>query len=157
MKTLQPPDILRQSWGNSVFFFIYPTAAPCIFRNVDKWKKRSSKQYCFNNNLGILHVCVVSWIFFTRFVTIYWFPKRWVNIQTHAKPYSPQNIPKTVPERPSRLIISVTFDDFYRINQTFWCSTVGVSLIEIHTKVNFLKLFSKRYCIDSTFIFRKVS
>ena len=49
--------------GNSVFFFIYPTAAPCIFRNVDKWKKRSSKQYCFNNNLGILHVCVVSWIF----------------------------------------------------------------------------------------------
>ena len=63
LKTLQPPDILRQSWGNSVFFFIYPTAAPCIFRNVDKWKKRSSKQYCFNNNLGILHVCVVSWIF----------------------------------------------------------------------------------------------
>ena len=62
-KTLQPPGIFRQSWGNPLFFFIYPTAAPCIFRNVDKWKKRSSKQYCFNNNLEILHVCVVSWIF----------------------------------------------------------------------------------------------
>ena len=97
---------------------------------------------------------VLFLVFFTRFVTMCWFSKRWVNIQTHAKPCSQQSTPNTVPERPSRLFISVIFDDFYRINQTFWCSTVGVFLIEIHKNVKFLKFVSKRYCLNSTFIFR---
>ena len=102
------------------------------------------------------HFVLYFFSFWTRFVTMCWFSKRWANLQTHAKPCSPQNIPNAVPERPSRLIVSVTFDDFYRINQTFWCSTVGVFLIETHKNTTFLKLFSKQYCIDSTFIFHEI-
>ena len=103
-----------------------------------------------------LVVCYVFSCFLTCFVTMCWLSKRWANLQTQAKPCISQNIPNAVPERPSRLIVSVTFDDFYRINQTFWCSTVGVFLIETHKNTKFLKLFSKQYCIDSTFIFHEI-
>ena len=103
-----------------------------------------------------LVVCYVFSCFLTCFVTMCWLSKRWANLQTQAKPCSPQNIPNTVPEWSSRLIVSVTFDDFYRTNQTFWCSIVGVFLIETHKNTKFLKLFSKQYCIDSTFIFHVI-
>ena len=60
-------------------------------------------------------------------------------------------------KRPSKLIISVIFDDFYGFNQTFWCSIVGVFLIETHKNLK-----KKRFCFQRVFvlqdfcIFRKI-
>ena len=48
------------------------------------------------------------------------------------KTMSPQKTPNTVFKRPSKLIISVIFDDFYVFYQTCWCSIVGVFLIKTH-------------------------
>ena len=64
--------------------------------------------------------------------------------------------PNTVSERPSKLIVSVTFDDFYWFNQTCWCSIVGVFLIETHKIPKFTELFSKRFCIERLFYFLKI-
>ena len=50
--------------GNSVFSLSIRPLRPAFSRMMINGKKQSSKQYCFNNNLGILHVCVVSWIFY---------------------------------------------------------------------------------------------
>ena len=117
-------------------------------------KKQSSKQYCFNNNPGNLHICVVSRVFITRFVIMCWFSKRWMNIQTHTKPFPPQSTPNTAPGRPHRLIISVAFDDFYRINQNSWCSTVGVFLIEIQKIYNFWNYFQSNIALTALLFFR---
>ena len=156
MKTLHPPGILRQSWGNAVFSLSIQPLRPAFSGMLINEKNEVQSNIALTTILEF-YTFVLFLGFFYMFCHNLLIPKALDKYSNSCKTNSPQNTPKTVPERPSRLIISVTFDDFYRINQTFWCSTVGVSLIEIHTKVNFLKLFSKRYCIDSTFIFRKVS
>ena len=94
--------------------------------------------------------------FLIRFVTMGWFSKRWVNLQTRVKLSSPQNTPNTVPKRPSKLIISVMFDHFYGFNQTFWCSIVGVFLVETHTNFKFPDLFSNGFCIARLLYFPKI-
>ena len=101
-----------------------------------------------------LVVCYVFSCFLTCFVTMCWLSKRWANLQTHVKPCSNNTTPNTVSARCSKLTISVTFDDFYRTNQTFWCSIVGVFLIETHKNTQFIKLFSKRFCIEFFFTFK---
>ena len=126
------------------------------------WAKMFSKRYRSNKDsvkitfLWSCHIifCVFS-CFLTCFVTMGWFSKRWANLQTRAKLSSPQNTPNTVFKRPSKLIISVIFDDFYGFNQTFWCSIVGVFLVETHK--NFLNsdLFSKGFSIARLFYFPK--
>ena len=103
------------------------------------WAKMFSKRYRSNKDsvkimfLWSFHIlfCVFS-CFLICFVTMGWFSKRWANLQTRAKLSSPQNTPNTVFKRPSKLIISVIFDDFYGFIKTFWCSIVGVFLIETH-------------------------
>ena len=105
------------------------------------WIKILSKRYRFNKDslkiiFFLFFACFILCFscFLICFVTMGWFSKRWANLQTHAKLDSPQNTPNTVSKRPSNLFISVIFDDFYGFNQTFWCSIVGVFLIETHTK-----------------------
>ena len=67
-----------------------------------------------------------------------------------------ENTPNTMSKRPSKLIISVLFDDFYGLNQTFWCNIVGVFLIETHKHLTFAELFSKGFCMARLFIFWKI-
>ena len=93
--------------------------------------------------------------FLVCFVTTGWFPKRWANLQTRTKLRSPQNTPNRVSKRPSKLIISMIFDVFYGCNQTFWCSIVGVFLIETHKNFKFSDLFSNGFCITRLFYFPK--
>ena len=57
-------------------------------------------------------------------------------------------------KRPSKLIISMIFDDFYGFNQTFWCSIVGVFLIETHKNFKISILFSKGFCIVRFFFWK---
>ena len=116
------------------------------------WIKILSKRYPFNKDslkimFFLFFACVILCFscFLICFVTMGWFSKRWANLQTHAKLSSPQNTPNTVSKRSSKLIISVIVDDFYGFNQTFWCSIVGVFLVETHTNFKFSDLFSKTY------------
>ena len=126
------------------------------------WAKMFSKRYRSNKD----SVKIMFWWFFhvlfrdfscflVCFVTTGWFPKRWANLQTRAKLSSPQNTPNTVFKRPSKLIISVIFDDFYGFNHTFWCSIVGVFLIETHKNFKISILFSKGFCIARLFFLSK--
>ena len=51
------------------------------------------KQYCFNQNIEILcfsHFVLYFFSFWTCFVTMCWYSKRWANLQTHAKPCIPR-------------------------------------------------------------------
>ena len=124
------------------------------FFGVFCWAKMFSKRYRSNKDsvqitfLWSFHIllCVFS-CFLICFVTMGWFSKRWTILQTRTKLSSPQNTPNTVSKRPSKLIISVIFDHFYGFNQTFWCSIVGVFLVETHTNFKFPDLFSKGFCI----------
>ena len=126
------------------------------------WAKMFSKRYRSNKDsvkitfLWSFHIlfCVFS-CFLICFVTMGWFSKRWANLQARTKLSSPQNTPNTVSKRPSKLIISVIFDHFYGFNQTFWCSIVGVFLVETHTNFKFSDLFSKGFCIARLFCFPK--
>ena len=124
------------------------------------WTKMFSKRYRSNKDsvkitfLWFRHVlfCVFS-CFLIWFVTMGWFSKRRANLQTRAKLSSPQNTPNTVSKRPSKLIISVIFDDFYGFNQTFWCSIVGVFLIETHKKIKIFGIVFKGFLYCKTFLF----
>ena len=128
------------------------------------WAKMFSKRYRSNKD----SVKIMFWWFFhvlfrdfscflICFVTTGWFPKRWANLQTRAKLGSPQNTPNTVFKRPSKLIISMIFDDFYGFNQTFWCSIVGVFLIETHTKNKIFGIVFKWFLYGKTFLFSEKS
>ena len=124
------------------------------------WAKMFSKRYRSNkDSVKIMFLrfflCFILCfsLFLIYFVTLGWFSKRWANLQTRAKLSSPQNTPNTVSTRPSKLIISVIFDDFYGFNQTFWCSIVGVFLTETHKNLKIPELFSKGFCIARLFLF----
>ena len=126
------------------------------------WAKMFSKRYRSNKDsakitfLWSLHIlfCVFS-CFLICYVTMGWFSKRWPNLQTRTKLTSPQTTPNTVSKRPSKLIISVIFDDFYGFNHTFWCSIVGVFLIETQKNFKISILFSKGFRIARLFYFLK--
>ena len=96
--------------------------------------------------------CVFS-CFFISFVTMVWFSKRWVNLQTRVNFSSPQNTPNTGSKRPSKLIISVIVDDFYGFNQTFRCSIVGVFVIETHKKHKISGIVFKGFLYCKAFLF----
>ena len=126
------------------------------------WAKMFSKRYRSNKDSAKttflrLFLCFILYfpLFLIYFVTMGWFSKRWANLQTRAKVSSPQNTPNTVFKRPSKLIISVIFDDFYGFNHTFWCSIVGVFLIETHKNFKISILFSNGFCIVRLFYFPK--
>ena len=101
-----------------------------------------------------LQVTSIFWYYLSQCVDSQSAERIFKLMQNHAHH---KTTPNTVFERPSILIVSVTSDDFYRFNQTFWCSTVGVFLLETHKNTKFLELFSKRFCIESFFIFKTKS
>ena len=132
----------------------------CVFC----WAKMFSKRYRSNKDsvkitfLRLFHVLFCAFpCFLICFVTMGWFSKRWANLQTRAKLSSPQNTPNTVSKRHSKLIISMIFDDFYGFNQTFWCSIVGVFLIETHKNINISGIVFKGFLYCKTFVFSEKS
>ena len=134
----------------------FPTFSVFCWAKMFSKRYRSNKDSVKNTFLWFLHVlfCVFS-CFLVCLVTMCWFSKRWANLQTREKLSLPQNTPNTVPKRLSKLIICVISDNFYRFNQTFWYSIVGVFLIEIHKNFKISDLFSKGFCIARRFYFSK--
>ena len=107
--------------------------------------------------LRLFHVLFCDFLcFLICFVTMGWFSKRWANLQTRAKLSSPQNTANTVSKRYSKLTISVICDDFCGFNQTFWCSFVGVFLIETHKNIFFRKCFQMVFVLQDFYILRNI-
>ena len=119
-----------------------------------------SKRYCFNKDSGKSHFCCFIpcfLLFYDMFCHNVLILKALDESSTYAKPCHRKNTPNTVSERPSRLTVSVTFDDFHVFYQTCWCSIVGVFLIKTHKNTKFRESFSMHFCIARVIIFFKIS
>ena len=131
---------------------------PLCFPEINKFeiciKKTFVMQYCFNQKMETSCFFLFYFMFFLHYLSQCvdsQSAERIFNLmQNHAHH---KTTPNTVSERPSKLTVSVTFDDFYRFSQTFWCSIVGVFLIETYTNKKNPELFSKRFCIERLFYF----